>query len=273
MIQKITYAALAIGLSAAVTAQEPKKAAEAEAAPELPKLSAAEVKEGSSYALGYRAGAEFGQQFGRFGLQVDDISTESFIKGFLKSFQNQEPDLSEEKLQAAMQGLGDMLQEREKMLSETNLKKGEEFLAENAKRKGVTTTDSGLQYEVIEKGGEEKYKAPKEGEPQKQFQVRYKGTLIDGSEFDASPGEETVPMNLQVVPGFAEALTSMPVGSKWKLFLPSELAYGEQRRSADIAPNSVLIFELELVKIEDAPAPQQQFPFPMPGGMPPGGGR
>lgn len=268
MIQKLTYWALAVGLSASVIAQEPKAAEAPEAAPELPKLSPEEIKEGSSYALGYRAGAEFGQQFGRFGLQVEDIGSEQFMKGFLKAFQNQEPELSEEKLQAAMQGLGDMLQEREKTLSDTNLKEGEEFLAKNGKRKEVTTTDSGLQYEVLKKGGEEKYKAPKEGEPQKQFQVRYKGTLIDGTEFDASPGDETVPMTLQVVPGFAEALTSMPVGAKWKLFLPSELAYGEQRRSAEIGPNSVLIFELELVKIEEAP-PQQPFPFP----MPPGGGR
>ena len=128
-----------------------------------------------------------------------------------------------------------------------------------------------MQYEVLAKGGDEKYVAPKEGEPpaDKQFLVNYKGTLIDGTEFDASPEGQPVPMTLQVVEGFKEALTTMPVGAKWKLFMPSDLAYGEERRSADIGPNSVLIFELELTKIEDAPA-RQGMPFPMPGAPPAG---
>jgi len=272
MIQNITPWAIALSLSVTAIAQDaPKPAAEIPKAPEAPKMSPAEMKAGSSYALGYRAGAEFGQQFSRFGLLVDDIQSESFMKGFLTSFQSKEPDVSDEDLQAAMQALGDMLQEREKTLADENLKSGQAFLEKNAKRKGVVTTKSGLQYEVLKKGGDKTYVAPKEGEPQKQFQVRYKGTLIDGTEFDASPGDETVPMTLQVVPGFSEALTTMPVGAKWKLFIPSDLAYGEQRRSGDIGPNNVLIFELELVKIEDAPAPQQQFPFPMPQGGPQGG--
>ena len=101
--------------------------------------------------------------------------------------------------------------------------------------------------------------------------MNYKGTLIDGKEFDASPAGEPVPMTLQVVPGFKEALTTMPVGAKWKVYLPSELAYGEERRSAEIAPNSALIFELELVDIKDAPAaPEGGMPFPMPQGAPGG---
>ena len=157
---------------------------------------------------------------------------------------------------------------REKETAAANLEAGKKFLEENGKREGVTTTKSGLQYEVITKGGEEKYVAPKEGaEDNKQFMVNYKGTLINGKQFDASPAGEPVPMTLQVVEGFKEALTTMPVGAKWKLFLPSNLAYGEERRSADIGPNSALIFELELVKIQDAPAaPEGGMPFPMPQG-------
>jgi FKBP-type peptidyl-prolyl cis-trans isomerase len=101
--------------------------------------------------------------------------------------------------------------------------------------------------------------------------VNYKGTLIDGKEFDASPEGEPVPMTLQVVEGFKEALTNMPVGAKWKIYLPSNLAYGEQRRSADIGPNSTLIFDLHLVKIQDAPAPEGGgLPFPLPQGVPGG---
>ncbi|MCF7674667.1 MAG: FKBP-type peptidyl-prolyl cis-trans isomerase [Akkermansiaceae bacterium] len=238
--------------------------------PAAPPLDPKVVKTDSSYALGFRMGGNFAQQFGRFGVTVEDLATETFLKGFLTAFKGGKPEVAEEKLQAAMQALGDLLQQREKDLAAANLETGKKFLEENGKRPGVISTKSGLQYEILAKGGEEKYVAPKEGtEDNKEFMVNYKGTLIDGTEFDASPAGQPVPMTMQVVPGFQEALTTMPVGAKWKLFLPSALAYGEERRSAEIAPNSVLIFELELVKIQEAAA-QPKMPFPMPQGMPPG---
>lgn len=289
MIRNFIPNALALGLIATATAQTPAApaapttavtpavsvtpgAAEVPAVPETPAkpvLDPAVIKTDSSYALGFRTGGSFAQQFGRFGVSVADLDTESFLKGFLAAFKGEKPGLDEEKLQAAMQALGDLLQNREKESAATNLEKGKKFLDENGKRAGVVTTTSGLQYEVIAKGTDEKYVAPKEGaSDSKEFLVNYKGTLIDGKEFDSSPPGKPVPMTLQVVPGFKEALTTMPVGAKWKLFIPSALAYGEERKSADLAPNSVLIFELELVKIQDAP-PQQQMPFQMPGG--PGG--
>src|ERR1019366_4817968 len=107
-------------------------------------------------------------------------------------------------------------------------------------RPGVITTKSGLQYEVITKGGDKKYEAPKDAkdakdakpEDNKQFMVNYKGTLMDGTQFDASPAGQPVPMTLQVIEGFKEALTNMPIGAKWKLFIPGNLAYGPDRRSA-----------------------------------------
>jgi FKBP-type peptidyl-prolyl cis-trans isomerase len=223
-----------------------------------------DLKDNSSYALGFRTGANFAQQFGRFGITADDLDPEVFLKGFLAAFKGDDPGIDEAKLQEAMQALGGMLEKREQDLATANLTKGQKFLEENAKRAGVVTTASGLQYEILTPGGNEKYTAPKEGEQgEKQFFVNYKGTLTDGKQFDASPEGQPVPMTLQVVPGFKEALTTMPVGAKWKIFLPSELAYGAERRSAEIGPNSVLIFELELVKIADAP-PQQGFPMPMP---------
>ena len=299
MINKLIPGTLALGLIITATAQTPAApqpaapapveattppiavpaspgaAAEVPAipvAPPKPVLDPAVVKVDSSYALGFRTGGNFSQQFGRFGVTVGDLDTESFLKGFLAAFKGGKPEIAEEKLQAAMQALGDLLQQREKDTATANLEKGKKFLEENGKRPGVITTKSGLQYEVLAKGGEEKYVAPKEGaEDNKEFLVNYKGTLIDGTEFDASPAGQPVPRTMQVVPGFKEALTSMPVGAKWKLFLPSALAYGEERRSAEIAPNSVLIFELELVKIQTAAAPQQQMPFPMPEGGPQGG--
>jgi FKBP-type peptidyl-prolyl cis-trans isomerase len=273
MIRYLIPGALAIGLAATTSAKIPAAEApktEATAPPiEVPaasKLDPAVVKSDSSYALGFRMGNTFSQQFGRFGVGHGDLDQDNFIKGFMAAIKGGKPEISEEKLQSAMQALGDMLQSREKETAATNLEAGKKFLEANAKREGVFTTKSGLQYEIINKGGDEKYVAPKEGaEDNKQFLVNYKGTLIDGKEFDASPPGQPVPMTLQVVEGFKEALTTMSVGAKWKLYLPSNLAYGEERRSADIGPNCTLIFELELVKIEDAPV-QQGLPFPMPQG-------
>ena len=283
MIRKFIPGVLALGLIASTSAQTPTAAPEkAEATtpavevPAKPKLDPAVIKADSSYALGFRTGGGFAQQFGKFGVGAADLDPETFLKGFMAALKGGKPDLEEAKLQAAMEALGEMLQAREKATATANLEAGKKFLAENAKRKEVTTTKSGLQYEVINKGGDEKYVAPKEGDKdakEKQFMVNYKGTLIDGKEFDASPPGAPVPMTLQVVPGFKEALTTMPVGAKWKVYLPSELAYGEERRSAEIAPNSALVFELELVKIEDAPAaPEGGMPFPMPQGGPGGPG-
>jgi FKBP-type peptidyl-prolyl cis-trans isomerase len=292
MIRKLIPGALALGLIATSSAQKPAAPAKEEAAtpavevpaqgattpavevPAKPKLDPAVMKSDSSYALGFRTGGGFAQQFGKFGVGIDDLEMESFTKGFTAALKSGKPELEEAKLQAAMEALGDMLQGREKAAAAANLEAGKKFLAENAKRPGVTTTASGLQYEVINKGGSEKYVAPKEGDKdaaEKEFLVNYKGTLIDGKEFDASTPGEPAKMTLQVVPGFKEALTTMPVGAKWKVYLPSELAYGEERRSAEIAPNTVLIFELELVKIQDAPPmPEGGMPFPMPQGGPEG---
>lgn len=284
MIRKLIPGALALGLIATTSAQTPaaepakQEPAKQEAAtppvqvPATPKLDPSVIKSDSSYALGLRTGSTFAQQFGRFGVSADDLDGQNFLKGFMTAVKGDKPELEEAKLQAAMQALGDLLQSREKASAAANLEAGKKFLEENGKRKEVTTTKSGLQYEVIAKGGEEKYVAPKEGaEDNKQFLVHYKGTLISGKQFDASPEGEPVPMTLQVVEGFKEALTTMPVGAKWKLFMPSNLAYGEERRSADIGPNSTLIFELELVKIQDAPAaPEGGMPFPMPQGAPGG---
>ena len=258
---------LAIGLATILPLQaQTEDSGEPEATtPPVEAPDPATVKSDSSYGLGFSTGSDFGQRYGNFGVTPDDIDVETFVKGFLDGFKGNEPELAEEKVGAAMQALGDMLQQREKDTAAKNLEAGKAFLEANKAKEGVTTLESGLQYEVITKGGEEKYVEPKEGEPGKQFQVNYKGSLIDGTEFDASPEGEPVTMTLQVIDGFKEALTSMPVGAKWRLFIPSELAYGEQRRSPDIGPNSTLIFELELLKIEDAPAPQPGgLPFPMP---------
>jgi FKBP-type peptidyl-prolyl cis-trans isomerase len=131
-----------------------------------------------------------------------------------------------------------------------NKEAGQKFLAENGKRAGVTTTASGLQYEVIKAGTGPKPAATD------QVKVHYHGTTIDGKVFDSSVERgEPVTFGLgQVIKGWTEALQLMPVGSKWKIFIPSELGYGEQAAGPKIKPNSVLVFEVELISIEPAPA-------------------
>jgi FKBP-type peptidyl-prolyl cis-trans isomerase len=262
---------IALSASGFIMAKEAPKAASKEApkpaAKEAPAAAVADIKADSSYAVGYSAGSAFAENFGVHGLTLGDFDMEVFMKAYKAAAQGKKPEMDTEKLQAAMMSLSQLIEAREKSLAEANAKAGAEFLAKNGKREGVTTNKSGLQYEVLAKGGNERYVAPTDGSPgNKLFVVNYKGTKIDGTQFDASEEGKPVEMSLQVVEGFREALTSMPVGAKWKLYIPSGMAYGERRASVDIGPNSTLIFEIELVGIKDAP-PQPALPegFQLPG--------
>jgi FKBP-type peptidyl-prolyl cis-trans isomerase FklB len=126
-----------------------------------------------------------------------------------------------------------------------NLEAGQAFLAENAQKPGITSLASGLQYEVLTAGD-----GPQPG-PTQTVTCHYHGTLIDGTVFDSSVRRgqpASFPLN-RVISGWTEALQLMPVGSKWRLFLPPNLAYGDRQVSAEIGPNSTLIFEVELLGI------------------------
>ena len=142
--------------------------------------------------------------------------------------------------------------EKEKMKGQENVAKGKAFLEENKKKAGVQTTASGMQYIVMKEGT-----GAKPGLNDK-VTTHYHGTVIDGTVFDSSV-ERGQPASFPVsgvIPGWTEALQMMPVGSKWKLFLPSELAYGERGAGGKIGPNSVLVFEVELLSIDAPDAPQ-----------------
>lgn len=130
--------------------------------------------------------------------------------------------------------------------AERNLQKGKEFLAENAKRPEVTTTESGLQYEVLTQGQGEKPTADQT------VTVHYEGKLIDGTVFDSSVarGEPATFGLRQVIPGWTEGVQLMPRGSKYRFYIPSDLAYGERGAGRDIGPNETLIFDVELLDIQ-----------------------
>lgn len=136
-------------------------------------------------------------------------------------------------------------QEEQKRAAEKNLVEGKEFLRENAKKEGVATLPSGLQYQVIANGSGN---SPKKTD---NVTVHYKGTLVDGTEFDSS-NKRGIPATLRVngvIAGCSEALQLMKPGGKWRLHIPSNLAYGERGSGVKIPPNSTLIFEVELLKV------------------------
>jgi FKBP-type peptidyl-prolyl cis-trans isomerase len=266
MNKKLSIAALGLAFTASAFAEE--KSTEQEAT--KPALSPEKIRTDSSYFFGYQSAA----QLANAGLVASDFDKDSFFEGFANGLKSDEPKIGQEEITAVMQALQAQLQERDKKLGEENLKKEEAFLAENKKKEGVITTESGLQYIILEKGGDKKYEAPKDAsgpDMQSEFTVNYKGTHIDGTQFDASPEGEPVKLTLQVVPGFGEALKTMPIGAKWKLFIPSKLGYGERRMGPILAPNSTLIFELELKEIGKREMPQGGMPFQLPAGAMPQG--
>lgn len=181
--------------------------------------------------------------------QFDTLNKELFYKGFLNELAYGKSYFSDMTADMYLRKIFGQINERKDSLKKVeaaeNLKKGKEFLAKNKNNEGVQVTESGLQYKVIEKGN-----GPV---PTDKDKVRcvYHGTLIDGTVFDSSvERKDTATFRVTgVIKGWTEALKMMPQGSKYKLFIPSELAYGERKKSATIKPNSTLIFDLELIEV------------------------
>jgi FKBP-type peptidyl-prolyl cis-trans isomerase len=180
----------------------------------------------------------------------DEINLDIVINGMKDQFQEKPLLLNEEDAKSIMREFSMKIknknEEQNKLLAEKNLKKGKAFLEKNKKEKGVTTTASGLQYLILKAGD-----GPKPLQTDK-VKVHYRGTTIEDEEFDSSykRGKPAVFPVTGVIKGWTEALLLMNVGSKYKLFIPSELAYGERGAGPKIAPNAVLIFEVELIDIE-----------------------
>ncbi|WP_304639737.1 FKBP-type peptidyl-prolyl cis-trans isomerase [Pseudomonas sp.] len=196
----------------------------------------------ASYGIGLNMGESLRQD------GLDDIDPQALALGMQDALAGQESRVSEDELRAAFMELQARAESRASGLLEETRVANQEYLAENAQAEGVTTTDSGLQYEVLQAGDE--------GNPQPSaddvVSVHYEGRLLDGTVFDSSISRgEPVDLPVSgVIPGWVEALQLMRVGDKWRVTIPSELAYGERSPSPVIPPNSILVFEMELLGIQ-----------------------
>ena len=220
------------------------------------KPAAASKPETSKERVSYGIGLNLGRNLAQQGIEVDPGRLR---QGIADGLAGNESVLSDEELEAAFIAMQKELERRQaearlaanaelKALAEKNKKEGADFLAANGKKEGIKTTASGLQYQVLKSGDGPK---PKKTDT---VTTHYHGTLIDGTVFDSSV-ERKQPASFgvsQVIAGWTEALQMMQVGDKWRLFVPSDLAYGlSPRPGGKIGPNAVLIFEVELLSINN----------------------
>ncbi|MEA5129090.1 MAG: FKBP-type peptidyl-prolyl cis-trans isomerase [Proteiniphilum sp.] len=191
--------------------------------------------------LSYALGMSMASNLMNSGLKQIDV--ESFVKAFTEIMSNTTPSMSPQEANQVIQTYFSKMQDE---MLENNLKEGEAFLEENSKKESVVTLPSGLQYEVLQEGNGAKPKATDK------VKCHYHGTLLNGQVFDSSVqrGQPAVFGVNQVIKGWVEALQLMSVGAKWRLYIPSELAYGAQGAGNSIEPNSTLIFDVELLGIE-----------------------
>ncbi len=202
--------------------------------------------------ISYSIGINMGNNLKR---QSIDVNPDALLQGIKDALSGGKALMTEQEINETMTAFQKEMKakqvERSKELGEKNKKEGEAFLAENKKKDGVVILPSGLQYKVIKEGTG---KTPKLTDT---VTVNYRGTLIDGTEFDSSyrRGQPaTFPAN-GVIAGWTEALQLMKVGSKWQLFIPYNLAYGERGAGRDIGPNATLIFDVELLSIKEDEKP------------------
>ena len=215
---------LLLGLSSTVFAAEPALKTD---------------QEKISYVMGFQIGHQLKQQ------GLNDIDINIFSRAIQDALGNNPPQLDMQEAQAVMQKFQQQKAEEQKKLADENADAGRAFLAANKDKPGVVTTESGLQYKVVKAGSGKKPAATDN------VTVHYTGTLIDGTEFDSSHkrGQPATFQLDRVIPGWTEVLQLMEEGAKWQVFIPSELAYGPRGPSPVIGPNSTLLFDIELIKV------------------------
>jgi FKBP-type peptidyl-prolyl cis-trans isomerase len=232
---------------AATTPKAPAKKTTTAAKPAAAVPALTTRKQKFSYALGMNIGSGLGANLKKQSVEIDPALVSQGLKDSLSGTKTR---LTEEEAKTVLTEMQNEVkkeqQEKAAQLGATNKKEGEEFLAANKGKEGVVTLPSGLQYKILTEG-----KGPKPAAADTVV-CNYKGTLINGTEFDSSykRGQPATFGVGQVIKGWTEALQLMPVGSKWQLVIPSNLAYGERGAGADIGPDATLIFEVELLSIQ-----------------------
>jgi FKBP-type peptidyl-prolyl cis-trans isomerase len=209
--------------------------------------------------VSYGIGVEMADNLKRQGIEVDfgknpkpqwnEVNLDLVIKGLKDQLSGEKLLMPERELRRNLIMFQSELRRKQVQTrtvgSEVNKQEGEAFLQENKKKEGVVTLPSGLQYKILKAGDGRK---PTDTDT---VEVIYRGTLINGTEFDSSkPGQPTVLKITGLIPGLKEALKLMPVGSKWQIFVPTQLAYGPRGKGREIGPNETLIYELELLSIK-----------------------
>ena len=209
------------------------------------KLVLKSQKEKVSYSIGLNIGKKLGDDLKK---QLIDIDPNLFTKGIQDALVGAKPLLTDQEIQETMLAFQKEMMAKWEEIGKKNKTDGEAFLAENKKKEGVKTLPDGLEYKVINAGTGKKPKADDT------VTVNYRGTLINGTEFDSSykRGQPaTFPVSGGMIKGWSEALQFMQEGAKWELFVPSNLAYGERGMGGVIGPNATLIFEVELVSVKE----------------------
>ena len=239
MLRTFSIAALAaLSLTACEQPQQDTETTAVSAEPTLATTGLDTDQQKLSYGVGLNIGKSLANQPG------PKIDVDILVTGLRDAYTGTEPKVSEEEMQAAIGRIQQQELERLQNLATANLEAGQAFLAENGKQEGVTETETGIQYQVLSSGEGASPTA------EDVVRVNYHGTLVDGSVFDSTQerGPAQFPLN-RVIPGWTEVLQLMKVGDKWKVFIPAEMGYGEQSPSPDIPPNSVLVFDIELLEI------------------------
>jgi FKBP-type peptidyl-prolyl cis-trans isomerase FklB len=280
-MKRMGMAILALGLLAcgAKAQQAPAKApaappAKAPAAAPAQSTSGQSSAQAPSLAPGFKTQKEkvsyaIGMEMGK-GVKTQGIDVDPAImtQGLKDGLSGAKPQMSEDELRQVITSLQQDIRQKQMQAQEAaaaeNKTKGEAFLAENAKKGGVVALPDGLQYKIMTPG---QGKKPQESDT---VLCNYKGTFLDGTEFDSSAkAGKPVPFEVKnVIPGFREILQLMPVGSKWQVFIPSSLAYGERGAGGVIGPNATLIFEVEVVSIQDSAPAAPAKPIAPAGGAP-----
>ncbi len=235
-MKRFALAAVTVLLGMAVVATgQTTPSATATTAPAGDSVSLNTDAQKAGYAIGLQVGGR---------LQGIEVDAAALAAGVKDASTGAKPKLTDDEMQTVMTALQKKVMDQEAAAQSANAKAGEAFLAENGKKEGVKTTASGLEYKVNTSG---KGKQPKATDT---VSVNYKGSLMSGKVFDESHGQPvTFPVD-HVIPGWTEALQLMHEGDKWTLYIPAKLAYGEESPSPEIPPNSLLIFDVELVSVK-----------------------